>query len=226
MIRSVDTDGRLRLVADLPEGHVAYLDADWTSAGPADAVPALVLGGGVIQRAGAPSLPVPSGVDPDRAAALSLFAVAREAFALCEQQAPSKVEVEGHGVIASAIRALAADQGTSGDGGAGTGRPQVIVDCTGEPAVILKATRRLADDGTLVLAGEPLGRQLDIDLYPEVHKRCLRIVGAPPPLVAGARTLNADSPDEATLDLFSRTLGGARSGVPLPDGAAWYRLAG
>ena len=61
------------------------------------------------------------------------------------------------------------------------------MDTTGDPEVIRDSTRRLSAFGILVLVGEVLGRRLDIDLYPDVHQRGLRIVGVAPPLADPSR---------------------------------------
>ncbi len=60
--------------------------------------------------------------------------------------------------------------------------PTCIVDTTGCPSAIVRASTRLADRGTLVLAGQPAGRRLSMSLYPDVHRRGLRLVGVAPPL--------------------------------------------
>jgi hypothetical protein len=62
---------------------------------------------------------------------------------------------------------------------AGDVRPGTIVDLTGDPENVAAATRRLRDLGTLLLAASSGGRSLDLDLYPDVHLRGLRVVGAP-----------------------------------------------
>jgi len=205
------------MIPDLPTGYVAYVDADWTAGGPDD-VPAVIVGEDTIQRAGGPSFPVPAGTDPDTAAVCALMQVARSAAAVCEAAEGGPIEVNGKGAIAGAIRDLA---GRPDEDGA----PVVIVDCTGDPGQLVGATRRLADGGTLVLAGEPLGWPVDIDLYPDVHRRSLRVVGIPRPLSEeGGIDADASAIDEATLATFRRTLVGVPRGAALPTDGAWYRL--
>jgi hypothetical protein len=91
-------------------------------------------------------------------------------------------------------------------------------DTTGDPDAIADATRRLADGGVLVLAGESAGRRTDINLYPDVHVRGLRVVGAGPLLAQGP-------PSEASVEW--RDQGDSPAvvslGEPLPS-ATWYRV--
>ena len=51
--------------------------------------------------------------------------------------------------------------------------------------MIVDATRRVADLGTIVLVGEALGRTADMNLYADVHVRGLTLVGVSPPLQHG-----------------------------------------
>lgn len=62
-------------------------------------------------------------------------------------------------------------------GDPGERAPTLIVERSGRPEAILAATRRLADGGRLVLAGDTPDGRLDIDLYPDVHRRGLTLVG-------------------------------------------------
>ncbi|MGH9062435.1 MAG: hypothetical protein ACRD0L_00370, partial [Acidimicrobiales bacterium] len=104
------------------------------------------------------------------------------------------------------------------------GRAAGIVDTTGRPAVVVGATCRLADLGTLVLAGEWLGSPMPIDLYRDVHRRGLRLVGVGRPLPALA--LGETSPEAP------RGLPGVLWGPPVairpnvvPPPGHWYRLS-
>jgi threonine dehydrogenase-like Zn-dependent dehydrogenase len=98
-------------------------------------------------------------------------AVAREAVAAAPG---ASVEVTGAGPLAAeARRLLAADGRLAPDGHEA---PDAIVETTGDPAVIVAATERVAAMGTIALAGEPQG-PLRLDVYKDVHVRGLRLVG-------------------------------------------------
>jgi hypothetical protein len=142
--------------------------------------------------------------------------VAREAAAaVAEGDTP--VEVTGDGIIARRIRAIVGSAPVPGT--TGVERPGAVVDTTGDPAVILAATQRLTDFGILALVGEPLGRPLDLDLYADVHRRGLRVVGVAPPLSDPVDTGGAPLPHALEPDPVA-----VAAGAPLPPGAAWYRI--
>jgi hypothetical protein len=215
---------RLTVKADLPRGSRAYLDRDWLPAGRSGPVPALLVRpDGMLQWSDGPPVAAPDGVDPDRAAALTLLDVAREAAGATRPVPPASVEVAGTGVIASAVRSLI--HGQADDRSAGPDRPQVIVDASGDRYRIVDATRRLADLGTLVLVGESLGRPLRADLYPDVHRRGLTLVGVGIPLHDGG--IEAAAGDSAGLvdGLFSETLRDLDPAAPLAGDGLWYRLS-
>ena len=111
------------------------------------------------------------------AAAFVFLAVAEDAAAAVKAISPQSVEIAGRGLIAQQVRLLVGAPSETP-----VERPQAIVDTTGDPSVIAHATRRVADLGTVVLAGEPLGRQFELNLYPDVHVRGLTLVGVAPPL--------------------------------------------
>ncbi len=200
------------LRAELAPGARAYVDGDWAAAPPGTGLPAIVVEpDGSIRRDGGPSFPLPDGMEPDAAAALALRSVAVEAAAAA---GGTPVEVIGAGFVAAAVRELL---GTRAEGGGGEA-PAAIVDTTGDPQVLRDATERLAELGTLVLAGEPLGRAAQIDLYPHVHLRGLEFVAVRPPLHAGPPA------PAAAEDTFSASPQAVASGEPLPRSALWYRL--
>lgn len=218
MIRAEASPEGVALAADLAPGAVAFVDADWLPPGPADLVPALVASDGEL-RFGERVARVPPGCSTTEAATSAILAVAAEA-AEAARAAGGAVEVVGRGLVAAAVRRLLADTLAEGD----SARPAAIVETTGEPDAIVAATRRLADLGTLVLAGEPLDRVLTADLYPDVHVRGLEIVGvAPPPQQRdGAPAPPADD----LLRLAEETIANVVTGEPLPPHATWYRLSG
>lgn len=178
---------------------VAYIDAEWLVKEDADA-PALTIEPDATMRFGVRTATPPAGTEPDTAALLAFASLAAAAAGLVE--GVHAVEVTGSGIVAELVRASV---GTAPSGGT----PHAIVDTTGDPVVIADATRRLADLGLLVLAGEALGRTGDLDVYPDVHVRGLRIVGAGPFL---SHSLPAAAP----------------TGMPAPADlsakAPWYRV--
>jgi hypothetical protein len=202
----------------LPSDGAAYIDGDWIPSTSA-VIPALVAREGALSWCDGPSVPI--GANADVAAASALLAVAREAVAAVGDRSPASVEVTGSGLTARHVRALLG-RAAIDPRSVREERPSAVVDTTGDPEVIAAATRRLADLGTLVLAGEALGRTIALNLYPDVHVRGLRLVGVPPPLHApSSSTDSAEVLDQCRGSLVQTSLG-----IPLPRGAAWYRLSG
>jgi hypothetical protein len=223
MIRAEVTENGVRLVGALPADSVAYVDHDWLPRSSASVPWIAVSPDGELAWCNGPPVRVPSSVEPDTAAALCLLAVAREAAAAVEDLLPGSVEVTGSGLIARQIRILIGDAAAPGVGSsAPVGCPGAIVDTTGDPAVIVSATRRLADLGTLVLAGETLGRRTEMNIYSDVHARGLTLVGVAPPLHDGKAFTNGDnSLGESCRESPVRV----SSGALLPAGATWYRIS-
>ena len=128
------------------------------------------------------------------------------------------IQTIGDGLIAQQVRTLVGTSShTAGE------RPSAIVDTTGDPAVIVDATRRVTDMGRVVLVGESCGRKADINLYPDVHVRGLTLVGVARPLLSPLRISERKS--EADLVRACReALSHAALGAPLSPGAAWYRV--
>jgi threonine dehydrogenase-like Zn-dependent dehydrogenase len=86
------------------------------------------------------------------------------------------VEVLGETGLADAVRVrLAETQGPRG------GRPAAVIDTTGEPRHIEAALRRVADLGTVVLAGPLPSGPVQLDLYADLHVRGLTVIGVPSP---------------------------------------------
>lgn len=219
MIRAEVDGDSVVLEAALPPGSVAYVDKDWIPRSPG-AVAAIVAAGNCeLAWCGGTPVPVPSGIDLDTASAAALVAVAREAAAV-EGLMTGPVEVIGVGLIAQQVRALVAGRLRAGR----DERPKVIVDVTGDPAVISDATRRLANLGTLVLVGESLGQSLELNLYPDVHVRGLTLIGIPPPLRHPTFEGGID-PLDPLLQEARTLLVPADFCEPLPAGAAWYRVS-
>ena len=200
-----------RVLAGPDDAH-AFFDADWVprQAGP---VPALLVADGELRASwGGPGVAIGTLAAAD-AVALALAAAAQE-VADVVSDVPGSVEVLGSGAVARLVRELVADTARSD-----ADRPAAIVDCSGDPEAIAAAAERVDDLGTLVLAGPPPGDPLTLDLYPDVHVRGLRLVGAPPPLAEGAPITEGPLPERLRSSL--RTLDTRE----LPaNGAAWYEL--
>jgi hypothetical protein len=213
-IELVTTPGPPALRAELADEVFAYVDGDVVVPELPGRVPALLVRARSVRWDGGPEVELPPGMAPDRAALLAFAGVAREAAGAVDGRGP--IEVIGKGVVAAMVRRLA--PAASADGSSDGGSPAAIVDTTGDPATLAAAARRLADLGTLVLAGEPLGRRLSVDLYPDVHRRGLRLVGVAPPVTDPMVLLHPADVGVVEPPLPITT------GTPLPS-AAWYRLS-
>jgi threonine dehydrogenase-like Zn-dependent dehydrogenase len=214
------------LAEALPSGSVAYVDREWLATSSAD-VPALVaFPDGTLAWRGRRPVPTPSAVDSETAAALALLAVAEIAVAATEGVSPDQIEVTGNGVIALQVRALLAHSSSADYRSHGIEQAAAIIDTTGDPEVIVDATRRTANLGTVVLAGEALGRTAEMNLYPDVHVRGLSLVGVPAPLHDANALFSETRADDPLVASCCAALVGATAGTPLLPGAAWYRVVG
>jgi hypothetical protein len=172
----------------LDEGVTAFVDREWTS-GDAS-VPALLVydNGEIVSWDGtamrARRRPPETVADPQSIAAAALGTLARAAVAALPGGSHSRVEVTGIGVVASAIRSLlpkpTVSQARVHGRRPGEGRPLAVVDTTGSSAEIMAAARRIADAGTVVLAGPGDSSPTPVNIYSDVHRRGLRLVGIPP----------------------------------------------
>jgi hypothetical protein len=212
MLHTAIHDGGTVIEGDLPAGASAYVDREWlpdTASGP---VPAIVHLGGTLRWGDGSEV---AAADADAAAFSALAAVAHEAAEFVQQFAPELIEVSGSGLVAREVRHLLRLEIVGEDA---RERPMAIVDTTGDPKVIEDATRRLADLGKLVLAGESLGRPFPLNLYSDVHARGLELIGVGPPLSQAPSDTPADpSRYEPPTKLAAGT-------VPPPG--RWYRVVG
>lgn len=197
----------------LAEGEAAYVDADWID-GISGELPALTIAEDGTAAWGDPADGRGRAVRDDAAAAERLLALGARAAAAVGPAAGEEVEVLGSGLVALAARSLLeCDSGRRE-------RPRAAIETTGSPAATTDVLGRLADLGTIALAGEPRGRWTTVDLYSTVHLRGLRVVGVPRDAGSEAGTGALDGLREQALEL----LGEARLGEPLRTGAAWYRV--
>jgi hypothetical protein len=199
----------------LEPGLRGYMDAEWLGATQGDEVPVMTVDPEGALRFGRHTWSALAGADADRAAYLAFSTLARRAVDALPEPGPGVVGVTGTGIVAAEVRRLL---GAAAASGPEAGRPEAVIDTTGDPDAIADATRRLADGGVLVLAGESGGRRTDINLYPNVHVRGLWVVGAGPLLsqspAAGDSNEGRDPGDSLAAVSF---------GKPLPS-AKWYRI--
>jgi threonine dehydrogenase-like Zn-dependent dehydrogenase len=90
------------------------------------------------------------------------------------------VEVLGEGELAESLRARL------GARAAGRSQPGAVIETTGDTDAIAHALERVADLGTVILAGPPPVDAGALDLYANLHVRGLTLVGLatasePPP---------------------------------------------
>lgn len=220
MIRAEITERGVMVTGALPPGTVAYVDRDWVPAATGPVPSLTVSADGILAWDEDSRAEMPDTVDADTAAALAFVSVAREAAAAVEDLPPGSTEVVGSGVIARLVRMLV-------DSGAATGAesPRGVVETTGDPAAILDATRRVADLGTVVLAGEGLGRRVEMNLYPDVHLRGLTLVGVAQPLQQG-KPLAGGGDEDHLVRACKESLIRVGSGTLVPPRAAWYAVSG
>lgn len=187
--------GDARLEGALEPGTAAYLDGEWVHAADGCDLPVVTVS--------------EAGTDPDAAAFAAFAEFAAHAVEAVAGVDPAAVEVVGRGVIALEVRRLL----RQADGAPRLDQPAAVVETTGEPQAVVEATRRLKSGGVLVLAGQALGRRLDLNLYPDIHVRALRIVGA--------GSIAADARARAVSPAIAPEL------VPLGESlrpAAWFRV--
>lgn len=216
MIAVRAANGSLVLEGGLPEGSIAYVDADWVPAG-GGAAPALVVAAdGAVTWSGRPGAAPLGALSREGAAGLVLEALARAAAEAAGEVPAGLVSVPGRGIVARWIReTLGTDGGTHG-------RPRVVVDTTADAETLRSATAAVEDLGTVVLAAGAGERTISFDFYPDVHVRGLRILGVAPRLENVLRDAPADAGrlDQAVREAECLV----RDGQPAPRGACLYRL--
>jgi hypothetical protein len=190
------------LAGDLEPASEAYVDADWI--GREGEVPALLVSDGRLVASWDDTLQVVS-TTPLEAAGRALRAVAEAAASAA---GAASATVNGAGLVARWTRELL-DASASGDSA-----PEVVIETRSTPEALLESTRRVADLGTVVLAGVP-GGSFGFDLYGDVHVRGLRVVSLALPLSRLAPRPVDALEEPATV----------RVGEPLAP-AAWYHVVG
>jgi hypothetical protein len=220
MIRLVQESDGTRLDCDLAPGAVGYVDADWLVANCAP-IPAIIADSGTLRWCDEQSVTLAEGADPAVVAGNALYRVAEDAVAALDQAALKCVHVIGTGVVAAAARMLLERRQVETNSEA---PPSAIIDTTGNPELVMEATRKVAPLGAVVLAGEPLGRSLTIDLYPDVHVRGLRVIGVKRPFESRLSPFAAD--EQSLPDPFGETLVHISCGDIIEVGTGrWYAVA-
>jgi hypothetical protein len=198
--------------AELAPGAVGYVDADWINARGDGSPPKLVWREGVLHWRDQERV-CEDDDDPDRVAGRALLALAECAVSRVGSIGAGRIEVVGTGFLAALVRTLLGSKSIPPGSG-----PEVVVDVTGDPDELVAATRRLEPMGSLMMMGESV-RPLDIDLYPDVHVRGLRLVGLPP-------LLDVPFPvDTGPLyEVLARHPPAVVGQHDALAGAAWYRI--
>ncbi|MGH3004332.1 MAG: hypothetical protein ACRDOS_00195 [Gaiellaceae bacterium] len=222
MIRCERTSAGPVAAGELSPGATAYVDADWLPAESAAAIPALVVHpNGTITWGDSPPVALAEDVTGADAVASALLRLAREASLVVPESARDACDVPGRGVVAEWVRRLL-DPPAQYDDDRSSRAPRAIVETRSDAGSITAATGRLADLGTLVLAGEGGSESLSLDLYPDVHVRGLRIVGV---AAVGAGPIERGDEDRVFLDALPGMVTDVRLGSVLPEHARCYRVS-
>lgn len=222
MIEAATLDGGLGLIGEL-DGGVAYVDADWPSPSGAGRVPTLVTrrDGSIVWTGIGAAEWGASELEAEARVAVCFARVVREAVAAARAYdlEGRRVAVTGRGFLASLIRV------ELGDLMFGESRPGAVIDTTGDRSLIEPSVAEVADGGLVVMAGEPPGGVLPLDLYRDVHVRGLTLVGVSP-LRDGNAGGDLDPPAvDEELPRLRKALVDGTLGRPLPLGALLYRLS-
>jgi threonine dehydrogenase-like Zn-dependent dehydrogenase len=149
----------------------------------------------------------------DAAEAAGLLLAGADHIARLVDAAPAgHVEVIGDGLTAVSVRAALSRRG------ARSARPAALIDCAGDPVRLLELIPRVQDQGVVVLAGEPQCHELAVDLYVDVHRRGLRIIGAPRP------ETHAPVTDETRIGRALEQLEHVQPGAAPPTAAPWFAV--
>ncbi len=202
----------------LDNGLVAFVDREWSLR--EESVPALLVGDAEVAwwdgfDVCARHVIATKARDPQQVASDVIAALATTAVAAIADTARSHAAVTGTGVVAASMRALIGVSAPSSRAGAGhldDERLPAALDTTGSSEEIMGLAARLHDLGTLVMAAPQTPSSGAVDLYSDLHRRGLRVVGVPP-LVVGIA-----SPDVHISPAQPALLGQSTSS------ASWYRL--
>jgi hypothetical protein len=162
------------LLDGLSSGTAVYIDRDWVHGdGPMNVSSAIFVHGKEV-RSPSGAMRLVGSSDRDRVVWTMIDTLA-EAVAAEAGQRRAAARVLGGGLLASRIRARikTSDEVTE--------PAEVVIETTGSAAGTTRACSMVADLGTVLLAVTPLEGTLPYDLYPDVHRRGLNLVGVPDP---------------------------------------------
>ena len=157
----------------------------------------------------------------DASHALEAFtAVAQAVIEAVESAPPGRVAVGGQGIVAELVRRLLPSDRYGSDGPLAA-----LVDTTGEAPTVEQGVEQVCDLGVVVLAAGPHGAEPVVDVYRDIHRRGLTIVGlADPPSL----TTTPDGPqalDALVIDLLDPPhLVTVQAGQLAPPTGRWYRV--
>ena len=205
MIEVAVANGALVFIGELGVGEEAYVDADWLTGTAAGPVPTLVAtADSVVSSWDGQAFALPDEVSAEGIIADAFIRVAAAAAAAAVSS--GRPAVAGSGFVAATVRSLLDPDDTHEE-------PDLIVESRGDPRSLLESTRRVADLGTVVLAGMPAVDPFPFDLYPDVHVRGLRLF---------ALRFVLDPAPAAAPESLSPT--DVRLGEPIGEGQ-WYRVS-
>ena len=162
------------LLDRLPSGTAVYMDRDWIDAAEAPSVSSAILVKGEELRWPSGAVRSVNSSDPDRIVWAMIDALAQAVADVAAQQDAAPYVI-GDGLLASRIRGR-----TSTDDNTGV-PPAMVVETTGSTAGTARACSIVADLGTVLFAVTPLDGTTPYDLYPDVHRRGLALIGVPDP---------------------------------------------
>jgi hypothetical protein len=189
----------------LLEGEgAAFVDRDWLQDSSDRSIAALAVDADGQLHYGDRRLD--AGGSPEGRAASIMSAFVEDLLAAVEHTDRRYVKVTGAGLIAVELRRHLGALAQLEDGA-----PSAVVELTGSQAELVRATQKVAPGGLIVLAGESTD-ELNLDVYADVHRRGLRVLGVPLPV-----SRRGDGPETLPKPVS------VRSGEPLPPGL-WYRV--
>lgn len=145
--------------------------------------------------------------DPTALPAQLVSALADDLVSQVRDVAQGAVEVTGRGVTADEVRLRLAGQLANGSSA------QAVIELTGKISELLRVTGAVVDGGIVVLAGEYVG-PVELNMYTDVHRRGLRVIGVPDIGFERETPSDREGPPEPVSVL---------NGQELPF-ASWYRI--
>ena len=138
-----------------------------------------------------------------------ISSLVNEIAGLVDEIPRDRLQVTGRGVTAEQVRQRVGISSQTPS----TSSPLAVVEMTGEPAELRKATESVADGGLVVLGGES-DPPMELNLYTDVHRRGLHVLGAPRLGATPERGSDgSDLPEPVSV----------RAGEQVPSGL-WYRV--